>query len=130
MISKNNQKQFDFLTIIFPYKGYHKRIDETKDQIKIDNWEINTTKWEIEGNNPVAMSKMYENFFFGIKEVKLNDLTLQVSATTDIYLKLKDEKLTVQLLGDDATSVRLYQEKGKEITKVLEPGDRFLFKLN
>ena len=76
---------------------------------------------------------MDENFFFGIKEVKLNDLTIQASLSTDIYLKLEGKKLIVQLLGDKATSIKVYQgqvNKNKGITKVLESGEYFHFKLD
>lgn len=133
VISKNKQKEFDFLTIIYPYKGYNKRIVKTKNQLHIDNWEVNTTKWEIKGNAPVSISKMDENFFFGIKEVKLNGLTVQASVNTDIYLKLKGKKLSLQLLGDETTSIKVYQgqvNKNKGITKMLKPGDDFLFELD
>ena len=50
VVSKSNQKNFNFLTVIFPYKGYNNRLDETAKQMSIDDWLVNDSKWETKGS--------------------------------------------------------------------------------
>ena len=57
VVSKSNQKNFNFLTVIYPYKGYNNRLDETDKQMKIDDWQINDSKWETKGKNPTVLSR-------------------------------------------------------------------------
>ena len=133
MISKSQQNHFNFLTAIFPYQGYNKRIDETKKQILIDDWAVNDTKWKTKGSHPTAISKANETFLFGITEAKLDELSIQLSEKTDLYLKLEDRKLKVQLLGDAKIAVTLVQGKvdqSKGLTKVLKPGGDCVFDLD
>ncbi len=128
VVSKRAQKDFNFLTIIFPYKGYNNRIDETEVQVVFDDWQVNDSEWQTKGSHPTVMSNNDETLFFGITEVKLNDLTIQASAETDLYLVFKNNKLTIQLLGDTEISLTTYQgsiAKENGFTNVLKPGERW-----
>lgn len=133
VIAKNDQKEFSFLSLVFPYKGYNKRIDETKDQIQLAGWEVNTTPWELQGKDPIPLTKAHENFFFGVQELKQDELSLQFSVQADVYLSLEGKLLELQLLGDQPTTVQLRQGKvsqNKRDIKLLQPGDRIRFQMD
>ncbi|GAB5552532.1 MAG: hypothetical protein Sapg2KO_21230 [Saprospiraceae bacterium] len=131
VLSKKGQQNFEFLTVIFPYKGYSKRIDETTRQIQLKDWTVNGSSWEISGNNPRSLSRQNQNFCFGIQEMTLEDITIQADSETDLYVALKGTALSVYLLGDKATVLKFRQEKGgdKATSISLKPGDHYLFNL-
>lgn len=131
VLSKSNQKNFDFLSVIFPYKGYDKRIDETAKQILLKDWAVNDTQWEISGGKPSTLSKGSQSFCFGIKAMKLDDITIQADTETDLYVELSGEQLSVYLLGDTPTTLMLQhgQSNAKVTSVLLKPGDHFLFNL-
>ena len=129
VITKENKKSFDFLTVIFPYNGYNNRIDETKKQVKLDGWLVNDSKW-IANSNATIISKKNKFFFFGIKEAKQNDLTIQVSKETDLYVSVKNNTLNVHLLGDDKVSITVKQGNNIGFTEMLKPGDQHFFTLD
>ena len=134
VIAKNNQKEFSFLSLVFPYKGYNKRIDETKDQIRLEGWETHASEWEMQGKDTgVLPRKGDQHFFFGVQEIKQDEPSLEFSVPTDVYLSLEGKRLELQLLGDQLT--RCSCTKGKSpktrgILKLLQPGDRIRFQVD
>jgi hypothetical protein len=131
VISKLDQRDFNFLTIIFPYRGYAKRIDETSNLLNIDGWVVNDEKWKIKGSKPTVINKLEEFYCFGISEIKLNDFTILTSRETDLYLKIEGNSLKVSQLGDSEISLTVnYGKSNKSVTIVLKPGENHLFNLD
>jgi len=125
VIEKNNQEDFSFLTILFPYKGYNRRIDETKSINKLNDWKINTSKWHIKGNNPSVLSKGQENFLFGVSTVQQNDISIQASEPTDLYIQQLDEAIKIYLLGDRTVTLKM-ATTANSVEKELKPGDVYV----
>lgn len=130
--SKKNQTNFEFLTVIFPYKGYNNRIDESRSQVSMSDWIVNDAKWAIEGSQPTAISKEGEVYFFGVRKVQLKDLIIEITSESDLFVKLKGEQLFVHLLGDEERTVTMIQDvmnNNDRITKVLKPREDYHFEL-
>ncbi|MBD0778911.1 heparinase II/III family protein [Maribacter sp. ANRC-HE7] len=126
VVSKAKKGDFNFLTLIFPYKGYSNRIDETKQQVLLNDWVVNDGKWQLEGSSANVIHKGDEAFLFGIREVKLEQLTIQASQETDLYISLQGNKLEARLLGDSKTTLTFKKGKkrNKNMTTVeLVPGE-------
>jgi hypothetical protein len=133
ILSKVNKEDFNFLTVIFPYRGYDNRIDETASYIKIGDWSVNDDKLLLRGTKPTIIHKGIESYTFGVKQVKYQDVTIQASMETDLYLKFGKEDIEVVLLGDSQSSVTILQEKNKQnniSTKVLMPGEKLSLSKN
>lgn len=132
VMSKSSERDFSFLTVIFPYKGYHNRIDELEGLSKLQHWEVNNSSWEIVGDKPFSLSLKNENYFFGVGELKLENIWLQISEETDLYVKLVRNKLEIRLLGDAKRSITVYEgEIGNDraVVKELNPGDNLHLEL-
>ncbi len=133
VVSKTDPDDFDFITLIYPYKGYHNRIDETKQEIILDGWVVNDGLWTITGSDAHMIRKGNGAFLFGISEVHMGKLVVTASQETDLYVLVQGNKLEVRLLGDSKRAITVKQGKGKNIketTVMLAPGDRNFFNLD
>ncbi len=132
--AKKSDGQFDFISVIYPYRGYHNRIDETEEQPTPGDWSINSSDWSVSGKTPVSLTKGTDNYFFGIDSLSLKGLRITSEMSTDLFVALKNNKLTIYLLGDaprritvtGATSGKLNEEAVSKENK-LQPGDRLIF---
>jgi len=106
VVEKVGEKDFDFITIIFPYKGYQRRINEEEPN-DLKGWKINQTNWEVSGNEPVSLSQNQQNYFFGVTQLKHGKTTLKFSAPTDVFVSLNDNVFSLQHLGTDEVGVEV-----------------------
>lgn len=90
---------FNFITAVFPYKGYSNRIDELSDSPVLKGWDLNKSNFKLEGNNVVSLSKDASNYIFDVTKITYNNTTILFSETTDIYVVVTNNELTIQLLG-------------------------------
>lgn len=122
MVSKKNQKNFSFLTIIFPYKGYSNRLDETAKNMQLDRWKINESSWEMSGANAANISYENETYFFGVTRLKRENQTIEFSERSDIHMMEKDDQLIIQSIGTTKSTINVNQS-GSEMSKELQPGE-------
>lgn len=122
IVSKKNQKDFSFLTLIYPYRGYNNRIDETNDALVLNGWQVNKTNWEIVGETPTSLSKDNRVYFFGVSNLKLDALSIQVSKETDLFIKQNSVGFQIHALGTETCTLTVSVKNGKEIDKNLLPG--------
>lgn len=124
-VSAINQQEFSFISVIFPYRGYDNRIDEVADQIKLTDWVVNDAQWEVVGDDPISISNTNAGYFFGVKELKIEHLNIEISAETDLYVKIQHNKAHIHLLGTAQRTVRVHRGKAEnrnEFTSLLNPG--------
>ena len=104
-ISKENATNFSFITVIYPYNGFDNRIDETAKNPSLKGWQLNNSKWSIDGYNVVSLSKENELFVFSAKKIALGNLSIESLIQGDFYIELKEDKIYIQNIGD--TEVKL-----------------------
>lgn len=107
VVSKNNQTDFSFITILFPYKGYSNRIDETNENRDFKGWKLNNSKWKITGEQAVLLSKDDASLFFSVKQINLNDFEVEFSQLSDAFLIIKDDTLVIQSINEDELQVSI-----------------------
>ncbi len=81
IVEKEGVKDFDFLSIIFPYKGYNNRINEVE-TLDLKGWKINQSNWEVVGKEAVALSQNKATYFFGVTQLKQGVITINFSVAT------------------------------------------------
>lgn len=133
VISKENQKDFSFITIIYPYKGYGNRIEETNENVSIGDWKVNQTKWNVEGKNPISLTKDNEAYFFEVSKLFIDKLNIQLDRVSDLYIGVKDGELLISSIGDKEISISvsgssLRNQAGNKF--IMKPGDQLIRKLN
>ncbi len=125
VVSKGGQKNFSFITALFPYKGYDNRIEEGTKEIYLGSWVGNVSDWECANPNAVSLSNGNADYFFGVTALKLADMHIEISDTTDLYVERSPKGVTLHLLGTANRTVTLWKGKKKKntlVTKELKPG--------
>lgn len=130
IVSKLNQKNFSFITLIYPYRGYSNRIDETNGEFSYYGWKVNDTDWEVAGNNAISISKDNRIYFFDIGDLKLEKLNIQISPETDLFIEHGIKKLQIHALGIEKSILSITDKNGKKTKKELLPGEVWKFSLN
>ncbi|GJM35481.1 MAG: hypothetical protein DHS20C18_44820 [Saprospiraceae bacterium] len=124
VVSKSNQKDFSFLTIIYPFRGYNNRLDEEAERMMINDWEVNQSEWVMEGGHFVSLSSGRGTFIFNVKELKSQNLTIQSSEEMDVFIKTQDNQLFIQSIGTQKQTITVIPEViSKKTTFTLEPGE-------
>jgi len=122
VISKNEAAKFSFITVIFPYDGFDNRINEFKENPNLKGWKINNSIWEAKGEDFISLSKNDETYFFGVKRFSYQNIKIELSKFSDVYLQLTEKELTIQLIGD--TEIQIETLGLKECKSLLlKPGN-------
>jgi hypothetical protein len=136
VLSKDETTQFNFITAIYPYRGYQNRIDETNLTASLLDWKINATDWKMKGENPVSLSKQNEFYFFGVDALMMENIKIEADTPTDLYVLQEDNALTVHLIGDKEQTITFSQAPGgagEEMIRVKKdmilPGGQVIFPL-
>lgn len=130
VVSKKDQKEFSFITIIYPYCGYSNRLNEESEDPSIDSWKINGSEWELKGDNPIGLSSEDGFYLFNVSEVKGESLSLTSSAEADLYIKITDDQTFVHSISDKQHTIEIQDNRGKKIMKILKPGDILRLRIN
>jgi hypothetical protein len=126
VLSKEQKGNFNFISVLFPYQGFESRILETNTNPTLKGWVINDAKFIVEGDKPVTLSKNEDVYFFNTQKIQLENLNIQFSEVTDIYLKYTAESITLQHLGFKNVEITVNGlDKGNStiIPTILNPGD-------
>jgi hypothetical protein len=136
VLSNDETTQFNFVTAIYPYRGYQNRIDETNPNASLSDWKINASDWKMKGANPISLSKTNENYFFGVIALTLGSTKIELDESTDLYVQMKDKSLVVHLIGDEPHTVTISHDPritGHQAVPVkkelMSPGDQMMFHL-
>lgn len=105
VISKSGLSNFSFITVLFPYKGYSNRIDETQTQPKLKGWTINDSNYLVEGVGASTLSKGEKCLTFSIKAVTVNNVKIECSSVSDLFIKYSDNRLTIEALSSEEINI-------------------------
>lgn len=126
--SKVNKTNFNFITVIFPFGKYDDRIDEEKPNPQLKGWQVNNSSWKIEGAQTTSLSKENLSVFFSVKKLELKKLKITFSEDADVFIKLKNNTLTMQSLNITPLQIEVFGvTKNGKVTLV--SGDHIVFTL-
>lgn len=124
LVSKAKQQDYDFLTIIYPFKKYNDRLDETDKDIKINDWKVNESTWQIEGRYAKSLSSEKGTFLFNAVLVKTENWMIKASAESDLFLKAENGQLHVYAIGSTNCQLLAKPLGADKETKIeLKPGE-------
>ncbi|HMQ43402.1 MAG TPA: heparinase II/III family protein [Mariniflexile sp.] len=126
--SKNNKKNFNFITVIFPFAKFDDRIDEDKPNPNLKGWQINNSTWKFEGFEATSLTKANRSVFFSVKTLELNKLKMVFSEVADVFIKLENNALMVQSLHTNPLKLMITGIK-KNGNLILNAGKEYFFVL-
>lgn len=122
VVTKSGQKDFSFITVIFPYRGYSNRLDEGAEKLSLNEWTFNQSDWEAVGDDPVTISSDGGTYFFNARELKHENLTISASNALDLFVKVHEGRIVIQSLNTGEQAITVSNAE-VESTKSLKPGE-------
>jgi len=129
VVSKNGKADYNFITVIFPFKKYDNRIDENEANLELKGWKLNNSNWQLEGSESVSLTKEDEFLFFSVNKLILENLKLEFSKDADVFIKLEGNLLSIQSLDDKELQISIKGIK-EEKKLLLNPGSSMTFTID
>ncbi|WPR72881.1 heparinase II/III family protein [Flavobacterium sp. NG2] len=130
VVSKSNSSNFNFITVIYPYKGYSNSLDAKKVASIVDGWKVNNLSFQAKGDDLKSLSKEREAYLFNLKEVTIDGISVGFSNQTDVFVVSEKEKITIHAIGVANSDVKILGAKVSQLNgvsvkakAVLKPGD-------
>ncbi|MCI2228227.1 heparinase II/III family protein [Polaribacter sp. MSW13] len=105
VVSKTSNKDFSFITILFPFSKYNNRIDEEKKNPNLKGWVLNDAS--IQSNAQKTLSKDHKHLFFGVKQIQIKQKTIHFSEKVDVYVTDEKNEIKIQSLFYKSFKVKL-----------------------
>ncbi|WP_418262900.1 heparinase II/III family protein [Flavobacterium faecale] len=128
VVSKNNTANYSFITAIVPFRKFDDRIDEDKESPQLKGWEVNKSKWTVEGLGGITLTKENSTVFFSVKKLTLNNIQIQFSSEADVYVKQDKNRLSIQSLSNKDVQMDFVNQIIKKSTSV-KPGQVVVFEV-
>lgn len=122
VVNKENQSNFSFLTVLYPYANYDRRINENDKTPELSGWKQNSLSFRATGDKLNSLSKDEKSFVFNVKSISIEKTMIDFAAATDVYVALNATTFTIYGLGTSEVSMTI---QGKSI--ILKPGDKLVF---
>jgi len=130
IISKLNEKDTQFVTVVFPYKGYGQRINELAENPLLRGWKINDVSFQTVGDKISSLSKEGKAFLFNVKEIIVNGVKISFSLEADVFVETNNDIILVHSLGDKELVVEVSGARNNKIENItfdkeakLKPGN-------
>ncbi|MGY0391385.1 heparinase II/III family protein [Bizionia sp. KMM 8389] len=123
-VSSELVSNYSFITIVYPFETFDKRINNQLDSKIFRGWKQLDTAFNSE-NNP-ASHILYKNntyYVFEAKNLKIGQHHLTFNKETDLYISIENGQIHLQSLTDKAVVLESYNNK--KIKTTLEPGDSY-----
>ncbi|WP_051119701.1 heparinase II/III family protein [Gillisia sp. CAL575] len=130
IVSSKPEANFNFITILYPFEVFDARINEDEKTPDLKGWQLNLeTQWELKGEDLKSLIKDNMGFLFSVSSLKIENIQIDISASSDIYLKKTDSKILVQSLSVKPFKISFSSiTKSKKVNKKeveLQPGEKF-----
>lgn len=126
VVSISHQKDFSFITIIYPFKRYNERLNEATKEPMINDWAINQSGWEMTGNNSTSLSSKNGTYFFNVTALKHQNLNIESTYEADLFIKRQNNQLFIQSIGTQKQMISVISD---DVSKTLEPGEIWVLTL-
>ncbi|KAA3621316.1 MAG: heparinase [Bacteroidetes bacterium] len=120
VLTKKDQTTYEYITIIFPFSTYDKRIDETKENHVLEGWAVDKLPFDAVAKH--SLSQKNEAILFGVKQLEMNGASLVFEQKSDIHFQWTKEKLVIMSIGDSLINLEFTKaDDPKKIT--FNPGE-------
>ncbi len=125
VLEKNNQTDFSFISIIYPFKKYDDCIDEAQKSPAIGNWKTDNLPIDSDGTHSIFQNQ--EAFLFGVTKIKLEKIYIEFSENADLFISWKKGEGKIVSLTEKDIQVSISGENTKVLNKTLQPGQELGF---
>ncbi|WP_299555936.1 heparinase II/III family protein [Seonamhaeicola sp.] len=101
IVSKDAAQKYSFITLVFPFSTFDKRIDENLDSPNLKGWKLNASKWKNDSGHGMSLTKEETSIYFSVSSLEFADTRISFSDTVDVLVNTGNNRLKVQLLSGD-----------------------------
>lgn len=112
--SKTNQQNFSFITVLYPFSTYDKRIDEDNSNPSFSSWKQTSSTTNFEGKDVKVLAKENEYIAFSVEKLAFKYFKTSFNAPVDVYIKKTLQNIQIQLLSELPVKIN---------SKVIQPGE-------
>jgi hypothetical protein len=121
IVSKSGAKNYQFITVLFPYIGYDNRIKEEKNP-SLKGWKINDLAFLAEGKEVQSISKQNESFLFGVKKLSINGLQVNFLTESDVFISMQNKLVSLQSISDKDVNLTVSGSQSIKLERTLVNG--------
>ncbi|MBA6152829.1 heparinase II/III family protein [Gelidibacter maritimus] len=125
VLSKNDQNNFGFLTVIYPFSKYDHRIDENSNDYIVNGWTINKSNEITNSSSATIISKHEQLYAFSSSEITFGTVTITFESEVDVFITFNERQIHILSLSDHNIAINAIN--GKSIQKKLLPGETYTY---
>ncbi len=99
VLSKTGQENFSFVTIVFPFETFDKRIEEENPNPPLKGWKINDAKWKSDQAESLSLSKGELAIFFSVRTLQFEGTIIEFEEVVDVLVDSSKGQPKIQLLN-------------------------------
>ncbi len=130
IVSKNEKSNFSFISIVYPFRTFDKRVDEDNPNPDLKGWKVNDLSFQAAGDKINSLSKEGKAFLFNVKEILVDGVKINFSLEADVFVQVDNDVILVQSLGDKELLVEVSGAQNNKIENItfdkeakLKPGN-------
>ncbi len=98
VVSKTGKENFSFITIIYPFDKFDKRIDEENPIPQLKGWKINDSKWNSDNADTVSLTKGDSSIFFSVKTLEFENTKIEFEDYVDVMVSQEKDNSEIQFI--------------------------------
>jgi hypothetical protein len=115
VVSKIKTNNFNFVTIIYPFSTYDKRIDEDDKDKVFYGLNLNDSKWKVDNVDTTSLTKGTISIFFSVNVLEFEDIKIEFEDKVDVLLNTENNTLKLQLLNKNKGKAIITKKGIKQI---------------
>ena len=115
VVSKIKTNNFNFVTIIYPFSTYDKRIDEDAKDKVFYGWKLNDSKWKVDNVDTTSLTKGTISIFFSVNVLEFEDIKIEFEDEVDVLLNTENNTLKLRLLNKNKGKAIITKKGIKQI---------------
>lgn len=100
-VSKSGKENFSFITIVFPFDSFDKRIDEDNVDPDLKGWKLNASKWKSDNEEMISLSKGELSIFFSVSTLEFEKTKIEFGEEVDVFINSSNDDLEIRLLNKE-----------------------------
>jgi hypothetical protein len=135
VIMSEKQKDYSFISIIYPYKGYDQGIKVQDAKISVAGYSSVCSNISVKGAQVKTLCNDNNVYAFGAEEIIQGKSTISFSQPCDVYLEIKPDEMVLHSINSNVSNIELsngfilFGQNGKGATLYsVRPGETITIK--
>jgi len=107
VVSKKEKTNFSFITIVYPFSVFSKRIDEQIKNPDISEWKQNQLPFKAAGQKLRSLTNKSQSYCFNITQLYLNNTELNFASPSDVFINVLENNYSLSFIGDTDFDINL-----------------------